>query len=160
MFPSHALIIMISPLTSADRSLFQRLRAYGYQALLVSPDPIDFADPILAQDINNRLAIRAARIERRLLLNRYCPTANPGHRLAGQPTFVSTGAECPDPLAWAAGIVRSNDSRMSLRKTFFFVCLVVISTLSGCRVCSHRAMVGSRGGHHQRDRLAACPKIS
>ena len=69
MFPSHALIIIISPLTSADWSLFLRLRAYGYQALLVSPDPIDFAYPTLAQDTTNRLAIRAARLERRLRLN-------------------------------------------------------------------------------------------
>jgi hypothetical protein len=63
------LIIVISSLFSADRLLFQRLRAYGYQALLVSPDPIDFAYPTLAQDISNRLAIRATRVERRLKLN-------------------------------------------------------------------------------------------
>jgi uncharacterized protein (DUF58 family) len=69
MFPSHSLIIVISSLTATDKSLFQRLRAYGYQACLVSPDPIDFANPTLAQDATNQLAIRAAYIERRLLLN-------------------------------------------------------------------------------------------
>lgn len=69
MFPSHALIIVISSLTSTDRSFFQRLRAYGYQVFLVSPDPIDFAYPTLAQDVDNRLAIRATCIERRLWLN-------------------------------------------------------------------------------------------
>lgn len=69
VFPPHALMIVISSLSSADRSFFQRLRAYGYQALLVSPDPIDFAGPVLAQDAANQLAIRAARIERRLRLN-------------------------------------------------------------------------------------------
>lgn len=69
MFPSRALIVIISPLTAADKSLFLRLRAFGYQALLISPDPIDFAYPTLAQDIANRLAIRAARLERRLRLN-------------------------------------------------------------------------------------------
>jgi uncharacterized protein (DUF58 family) len=69
MFPNHALIIIISALTSTDRSLFQRLRAYGYQALLVSPDPIDFAYQTLAQDTTNKLAIRTARLERRLRLN-------------------------------------------------------------------------------------------
>jgi uncharacterized protein (DUF58 family) len=68
MFPSRALIIIISPLTSADWSLFLRLRAYGYQALLISPDPIDFVYPTLAQDTPNRLAIRATRLERRLRL--------------------------------------------------------------------------------------------
>jgi uncharacterized protein (DUF58 family) len=69
MFPSHALIIIISPLTSTDRTLFLRLRAYGYQTLLISPDTIDFAYPTLTQDTPNRLAIRAARLERRLRLN-------------------------------------------------------------------------------------------
>jgi uncharacterized protein (DUF58 family) len=69
VFPSRALIVIISPLTSADRQLFLRLRAYGYQALLVSPDPIDLAYPTLAQDTTTRLAIRTARIERHLRLN-------------------------------------------------------------------------------------------
>jgi uncharacterized protein (DUF58 family) len=69
MFPSHALIIIISPLTSSDFSLFQRLRAYGYQALLICPDPIDFAGQTLAQDLTGQLAIRATRLERRLQLN-------------------------------------------------------------------------------------------
>lgn len=69
IFPPHALIIVISSLTSTDRSLFQRLRAHGYQACLISPDPIDFAYPTLSQDATNQLAIRAARIERRLRLN-------------------------------------------------------------------------------------------
>ena len=69
MFPSHALIVVISSLTSTDRMLFQRLRAYGYQALLVSPDTLDFAGSDLPQDTTHRLAFRAARLERRLLLN-------------------------------------------------------------------------------------------
>jgi uncharacterized protein (DUF58 family) len=69
MFPSRSMIIVISPLASFDRTLYQRLRAHGYQALLVSPNPIYFAAPILAQDINSRLAIRTTLIERRLLLD-------------------------------------------------------------------------------------------
>jgi uncharacterized protein (DUF58 family) len=69
MFPSHAFIIVISSLAAVDRPFFQRLRAHGYQVLLISPDPIDFAYPTLSQDITNRLAIRATRIERRLRLN-------------------------------------------------------------------------------------------
>jgi uncharacterized protein (DUF58 family) len=69
MFPPHAMILVISSLTSTDRFFFQRLRAYGYQALLVSPDPIDFVRPSLPQDAANQLAFRAVRIERRLWLN-------------------------------------------------------------------------------------------
>jgi len=68
MFPSHALIIIISSLTSADGALFQRLRAYGYQALLICPDPLDFASQTLEQDPITQLAIRATRIERCLRL--------------------------------------------------------------------------------------------
>jgi uncharacterized protein (DUF58 family) len=69
IFPNHALVIIISSITAADWPLFLRLRAYGYQVLLVSPDPIDFANPILMNDAINRLAIRAARLERCLRLN-------------------------------------------------------------------------------------------
>jgi uncharacterized protein (DUF58 family) len=69
VFPNHALIIVISSVTSADWPLFLRLRAYGYQAMLISPDPIDLAYPILEKDTTNRLAVRAARLERRLRLN-------------------------------------------------------------------------------------------
>jgi uncharacterized protein (DUF58 family) len=69
MFPSRALIILVSPLTSSDRSFLQRLRAFGYQVLLISPDSIDYSYPTLAQDFTNRLAIRATRIERYLLLS-------------------------------------------------------------------------------------------
>jgi hypothetical protein len=69
MFPTHALMIVISSLSAVDQAFFRRLRACGYQALLISPDPIDFAYPILRQDVTNRQAIRATRIERRLQLN-------------------------------------------------------------------------------------------
>ncbi len=69
MFPSHAFVIIVSPLISADRSLFLRLKASGYQVLLISPDPIDFVYSSLAQDQDNLLAIRAARIERQIMLN-------------------------------------------------------------------------------------------
>lgn len=70
MFPSHSLIIVISPLAADDLSFYQRLRAYGYQVMLISPDPLDFLHSALDQDINTRLAIRTVRLERRLLLDR------------------------------------------------------------------------------------------
>ncbi len=69
MFPSRSMIIVISPLASGDRMLYQRLRANGYQTFLVSPDPIEFADPLLRKDTYSRLAVRTARIERRLQLD-------------------------------------------------------------------------------------------
>jgi uncharacterized protein (DUF58 family) len=69
IFPAHALMIVISSLTAMDRPFFQRLRAHGYQPFLVSPDPVHFVYPTLAPDATTQLAIRAARIERRLRLN-------------------------------------------------------------------------------------------
>jgi uncharacterized protein (DUF58 family) len=69
MFPNHALIIVISSITSSDRTLFQRLRAYGYQAVLICPDPLAFTSAALPQDETGRFAVRAATIERRLWLN-------------------------------------------------------------------------------------------
>lgn len=69
MFPSHALMVIISPLAANDRPFFQRLRAHGYQALLVSPDPLDFVQAGLPQDTIGQFAIRAARLERQVRLN-------------------------------------------------------------------------------------------
>jgi uncharacterized protein (DUF58 family) len=64
MFTSHSLIIVISPLARDDWMLFSRLRAYNYQVLLISPDPIDFVRRTLPTDANTRLATRLTWIER------------------------------------------------------------------------------------------------
>ncbi len=69
MFPTHALMIIISSLTEKDQPFFQRLRAHGYQALLVSPDPIDFVRSTIPEDSANQLAIRATCLERKFRLN-------------------------------------------------------------------------------------------
>ncbi len=64
LFPSRSLLIVISPLRRTDVNPILRLRAEGYQVLLVSPDPILFS----CRSPRNRLAIRAARLERAALL--------------------------------------------------------------------------------------------
>jgi uncharacterized protein (DUF58 family) len=69
MFPGRSMIIIISPLASGDLSLYQRLRASGYQTLLVSPNPIDFSQPLQSDDLYTRQAVRTARLERLLKLN-------------------------------------------------------------------------------------------
>ena len=66
MFSSHSLILVISPLATNDWQLFPRLRAYGYQVLLISPDPLDYLRPGLPVDRTSRLASRLARLERQL----------------------------------------------------------------------------------------------
>ncbi len=70
MYPSHALLVIISPLTSSDWMFFTRLRALGYQVLAIIPDPIDFAQPHLPSEEKESLAMRAARVERQIKINR------------------------------------------------------------------------------------------
>ncbi len=68
MFGSRALIVIVSPLTASDVQVFPRLRARGNQGLLISPDPITFRRSSSPRDPAGRLAMRLARIERRLML--------------------------------------------------------------------------------------------
>ncbi len=69
MFSSHSLIVIISPLTSGDWRFFRRLRAYSYQVLLISPDPLDYARRVLPADLDGRLATRLTRLERQIEIN-------------------------------------------------------------------------------------------
>ncbi len=70
MFSSHSLIVILSPLAADDWRLFPRLRAYGYQVLLISPDPLDYARRMLPTDRTTQLARRLTRIERQLEIGR------------------------------------------------------------------------------------------
>jgi uncharacterized protein (DUF58 family) len=70
MFSSNSLILVISPLAANDWQLFPRLRAYGYQVLLVSPDPLDYARSSLPNDQLGRLAGRLVRLERQLEISK------------------------------------------------------------------------------------------
>jgi len=66
IFSRHSFLLILSPLAPNDWQLFPRLRAYGYQVLLISPDPIDFARPLLPTDPATLLATRLTQIERDL----------------------------------------------------------------------------------------------
>lgn len=73
LFPSQSLIIVISPLRQRDFNALIRLRAEGYQVLLISPDPVAFAaraDALVGLDGQESFAVRAARLERETLLRR------------------------------------------------------------------------------------------
>lgn len=70
MFSSHSFILVLSPLAANDWLLFPRLRAYGFQVLLVSPDPMDFAQSVLPTDRVSVMAGRLAAMERRLEIGR------------------------------------------------------------------------------------------
>jgi uncharacterized protein (DUF58 family) len=70
LFPSRSQIVMISTVDSRDLETYARLRAYGYDVLLISPDPVDYAAQILPPNEIKALAVRAARIERVIQLKR------------------------------------------------------------------------------------------
>ncbi len=70
MFSSNSLILVLSPLAANDWPLFPRLRAHGFQVLLISPDPLDYARRVLPTDPIGGMAARLARLERRTEIGR------------------------------------------------------------------------------------------
>ncbi len=68
LFPSHSMIILVSPLSPNDLETIKRFRSEGYQVLVVSPDPVQFIAHNHSKVVISPYAIRAARIERTLLL--------------------------------------------------------------------------------------------
>ncbi len=66
LFSNHSLIVILSALNRGDWRLFPRLRAFGYQVLLISPDPIDFIRQSLPDDPLTKLAVRLTWVERQL----------------------------------------------------------------------------------------------
>ncbi len=69
-FPSRSQIVMISPLNADDYSVLVRLRAAGYDLLLVSPDPISYEMAKYKPGQMASTARRLATIERKLLIRR------------------------------------------------------------------------------------------
>lgn len=70
LFPSRSQIVMISTVDARDLETYARLRAYGYDVLLISPNPVDYVAQRLPPNEINALAIRAAHIERAVQLKR------------------------------------------------------------------------------------------
>ena len=64
LFPARSMIIVFSTIDSHDLETYARLFALGYEVLLISPDPVDFASRGLPATEINLLALRAARVER------------------------------------------------------------------------------------------------
>lgn len=68
LFPARAQIIVLSSLDRRDLDSYARLRAYGYDVHLISPDPVDFKFRMMPKTERGNLAFRAARVERRTWL--------------------------------------------------------------------------------------------
>lgn len=69
LFPPQSQIIMISPLQEGDFQPIIRLRARGFQIIVISPDPLKF-DWYEEENSNRRIARRVLRLERELLIRR------------------------------------------------------------------------------------------
>ncbi|MFC1879016.1 DUF58 domain-containing protein [Chloroflexota bacterium] len=70
LFPTRSVIVIFSTVHSRDVDVYARFRAYDYDVLLISPDPVDYASRILPSAEINTLAYRAARVERIVQLKR------------------------------------------------------------------------------------------
>jgi uncharacterized protein (DUF58 family) len=70
LFPAKSQIVLISSLCPDDWGYLVRLRARGYQLLVISPDPVTFEAGKTRSDQAWELAARIARLERMLLLRR------------------------------------------------------------------------------------------
>jgi uncharacterized protein (DUF58 family) len=69
-FPAQSQLVLISPLCRADLPMVNRLRARGYQLLVVRPDPIALEAGGLEPDPAVDLATRILRVERMLVRRR------------------------------------------------------------------------------------------
>ena len=67
-FPTGSQIVMVSPLMASDLPAFTRLRASGYEVLVVSPDPVDFEARGMGQ--YGKLPWQLAKLERAVLLHK------------------------------------------------------------------------------------------
>ena len=70
LFPVESQIILVSPLLEDDLMPLVRLRAHGYQVLVVSPDPVKFELSYLTMSREVELASRVVQLERKLLLQK------------------------------------------------------------------------------------------
>jgi uncharacterized protein (DUF58 family) len=63
-------LIIISPLSQEDLPVLSRLRSYGYQLLVISPNPVTYEASAFGFAQTQPLAVRIAALERQVLLRR------------------------------------------------------------------------------------------
>jgi uncharacterized protein (DUF58 family) len=69
-FPAKCQIVLISPLCEDDPQVLTRLRARGYEVLVVSPNPVDFEAQVLPPHPAKNLATRIAQTQRTLWIRK------------------------------------------------------------------------------------------
>lgn len=68
-FPAKSQIVLISPLCEDDPPVLSRMRARGYEVLVVSPDAVHFEERAVPDDELGATALRLARVERGLWMH-------------------------------------------------------------------------------------------
>ncbi len=68
VFPAQSVIMLFSTLDPQDVDTYARLRSYGYEVVLISPNPVALAARGLQHSASNERAVRAAKVERTALL--------------------------------------------------------------------------------------------
>lgn len=134
LFPSHALIILISPLSESDIPAIKRLRARGYQVHVVSPDSVKF----VSRSSCHPMAVRAAALERAALLWRI---QKMGVKVLDWPPGNSGpfSIENEDDKSDIDPTMKLNHRRLKLSDQIWFspaypillVCAVAVGALSG-----------------------------
>lgn len=70
IFPKNAQLFVVSPLGPDDEDAYFRLRSFGYQIYLLSPDPLGLCTLEKRNEPSQKLALRAAHLDRYLKLQR------------------------------------------------------------------------------------------
>jgi uncharacterized protein (DUF58 family) len=68
LFSHRAVLLIVSTASPRDLPTYSGLRAAGYEVVLISPDPVEIAARAVSGASSERVGMRAARIERRLVL--------------------------------------------------------------------------------------------
>ena len=67
-FPRRSQLVLISPLHPDDLKFLIRLRAQGYEILVISPNPVMYEQKVLSDSPSVRMALRIATVERTVML--------------------------------------------------------------------------------------------
>jgi uncharacterized protein (DUF58 family) len=70
LFPTNSQLVLVSPLQNDDYETLLRLRARGYQVMVISPDPVSYEQRGLPDTRETHLAARILGMERQMLLLR------------------------------------------------------------------------------------------
>jgi uncharacterized protein (DUF58 family) len=70
LFPTRSLILIFSTAAIEDLKTYSMLMSFGYDVILISPNPIEYIAQRLPASNINTMAVRAARLERAALLRK------------------------------------------------------------------------------------------